>query len=190
MKTENGTVHGGFEFGPVVAGTAIALAMTVVLTQFATAIGYTDDAPLRGEGFIASWGVVLVGVWILLTQFVSSVAGGYVTGRLRTVTNAYKPHEVEVRDGMHGLATWALSTLIVFAGIGIISATGGSMLIADQTTNADVVLTNAEQNVGIVFAFIHGAMSLVAGVLSWWAATIAGDHRDNQSHFEKWSFKK
>jgi len=190
MKTENNTVHGGFEFGPVFAGTALALAVTVVLTQFAMAIGYTDDSPLRGEGFIASWGVIVVGVWILLTQFIASLTGGYITGRLRNVTNLYKPHEVEMRDGMHGLATWALSTLVVFFMLSMTTGATGSMLIADQTTDINVVLSDAEQNVGIVYGFIHAAMSLVAGVLSWWAATMGGEHRDGQKEFLNWSFKK
>lgn len=191
-KIETGcacTTPHGFEFGAVVAGSIVALAITVVLTQFAMAIGYTDDTPLRGEGFVASWGVIAVGVWMLLTQLTSSLIGGYLTGRLRPVNSLYTAHEIEMRDGMHGLITWGLSSLIVFGAVSFMSVTGTGMLIADETTAIDE-LSRAEENSVIIYGFIHASMSLVAGAISWWAATMGGHHRDQGTDFSYgWSFR-
>ena len=180
----------GFEMGPVFAGAVTAVAITVVLTQFGAAAGVSLDADLRGEGYLASWGMMAVGVWVLLTQFLSSIIGGYIAGRLRTVNTLYKAHEVEMRDGMHGLVTWALSTLLVVVGVGVVSTVGSAFAVAENTAVVTAELTNAEENATLISAFIHGSFSLVAAALTWWAATKGGDHRDSQIDLGHiWSFK-
>lgn len=180
----------GFEFGAIIAGSIVAVAITAVLAQFAAAIGYSIDSPLRGEGFAASWGVIAVGVWLLLTQFLSSLIGGYLTGRLRPTNSLYTPHEIEMRDGMHGLITWGFSSLIVFTAISVMSAMGSAVVVTD-TTVAVEELSRAETNSVVVYGFIHAAMSLVAATLSWWAATKGGEHRDEGTDFSHaWSFRQ
>ncbi len=40
------------------------------------------------------------------------MAGGYLAGRMRRTVGDATPHEVEVRDGAHGLVVWGLGVLI------------------------------------------------------------------------------
>ena len=182
-----------FQWSVIFAGIAIALALTVVLTQFGSAIGLKADAPLRGEGTTASWGVIAAGIWILWTQLLSSLAGGYAAGYLRLPTPELLPHENELRDGLHGLTVWAASTVLVFIAVGI--ATLGTSLVAAITPGtqaADVAETvkRTKENAAVIFAFAHGAISLLSAVAAWWAATKGGDHRLTVAdHSVVWSFR-
>lgn len=189
VETRTNTV-GGADLGSVAAGALIAVAITVVLSQFAAGIGYSIDSPLRTEGLAATFGIIGAGIWLLFTQVISSMLGGYVTGRLRTHSLATDTHEVEVRDGMHGLATWALSTLLVVIGVGVVAAFGSAFAVADEVSTAAETVTDAEANAAIIFGFANAATSLLAGVVAWWAAVKGGDHRDTQADFrDRWSLR-
>jgi len=183
-----------FQWSVILSGVAVALALTVVLTQFGGAIGLTADGPLRGEGRIASWGVIAAGIWILWTQLLSSLAGGYVSGYLRIPTPEFLPHENELRDGLHGLTVWAASTVLVFIAIAV--ATFGASFVATQSDSAQAshavaVVKHTKENAAVIFAFAHGAISLLSGVASWWAATKGGEHRlGAHDHSPVWSFRQ
>lgn len=182
-----------FQWGVILAGIAVALALTVVLTQFGSAIGLKADAPLRGEGNIASWGVIAAAIWILWTQLLSSLAGGYVAGYLRLPTPEFLPHENELRDGLHGLTVWAASTVLVFIAVAI--AAFGAGLVAAQTDSSQVVqaadAVQRKENATVIFAFANGAISLLSAVASWWAATKGGEHRLSATDYsEVWSFRR
>lgn len=182
-----------FHWSVIFAGVALALAITVVLTQFGSAIGLSADSPLRGEGNIASWGVIAAGIWILWTQLLASLAGGYVAGYLRVPTPELRPHQNELRDGLHGLTVWAAASVLVTIGVAI--AAFGSSLVASQTDATEVAqaveaVKNAEENTAIIFAFLHGAISLLSAVASWWAATKGGEHSLSAvDHSVVWSFR-
>jgi MFS family permease len=62
-------------------------------------------------------------LWVLWVQLVSFSIGGYVAARLRARHgDALDEHEVDVRDGLHGLLAWGVgviaAAIIAFAGIG------------------------------------------------------------------------
>jgi hypothetical protein len=72
------------------------------------------------------------------------LAGGYVAGRLRRRIGDATPHEVEIRDGLHGLAVWGIGTLIaalvtavvVTGSLGVVAAaTAGSSPSATSSSN-------------------------------------------------------
>lgn len=183
-----------FQWGVILAGVAVALALTVVLTQFGGAIGLKADAPLRGDGNLASWGVIAAGIWILWIQLLSSLAGGYVSGYLRIPTPEFLPHENELRDGLHGLTVWAASTVLVFIAIAL--ATFATSLVATQADSAQAsqaveAVKRTKENAAVIFAFAHGAISLLSGLASWWAATKGGEHRlGAHDHSPVWSFRQ
>jgi hypothetical protein len=69
--------------------------------------------------------LIALGFWVLVVVVFSSMGGGYVGGRLRRRIADASEHEVEVRDGLHGLAIWGLG--IIFAAV--LGAAGVSGLI-------------------------------------------------------------
>ena len=96
-------------------------------------------SPYRGAGVSLTFFVILTGLWVALSQISGFLAGGYLSGRLRRRVGDGTPHEVEMRDGMHGLVMWGTTTLIGIAfaafmaaglaalGIGAAAATGDAV---------------------------------------------------------------
>ncbi|MBU0801068.1 MAG: hypothetical protein KKA05_08695 [Alphaproteobacteria bacterium] len=168
---------GHFQWGSIFAGTAIALALSLVLMQFGSAVGLADDAPLRGEGSLASWGIIATGIWLLWVQLLASLSGGYAAGYLRAPTPDCTPHENELKDGLYGLVVWATSTVLVFIGVGLAAAVASYIAIATDSYEDPSTITDPEQNAAVIFAFVAGATSLLSAVAAWWAATMGGEHR-------------
>lgn len=191
MTTISSSGVDNFQWGPVFVGTVVALAIAVVLMQFGAAIGLSASAPLRGEGHIASWGVVATGIWILWVQLLASFAGGYCAGYLHAPTSGLKPYQNELNDGFYGLSVWAISTVLVFVGAAVAGAFATYMALASGTYEDPAALSNSEKNASVIFAFALGAISLLSAVASWWAATMAGEHRLKETDFSPYlSFKK
>lgn len=185
------TTTNRFEWSPIFAGAVIAIAISIVLMQFGAVIGLSSDTPLTLEGSLASWEIVATGIWILWVQILSSFAGGYAAGYLRSPTLDYKPHVNELHDGLYGLSVWATSTVAIFIGVAIAAGVAGMIAAEADVPNTVDILTDTEQNTAIIFAFATGAISLASAVAAWWAATMGGDHRFNNVDFSKHlTFKK
>jgi len=97
---------------PVWAGSIIAAALSFVLISFGSAIGLAVVSPSSTWRDTSSAIALLAGVWLLLTSLASFGLGGYLVGRLRTGWTAASPHEIEFRDGIHGLLVWGLAVII------------------------------------------------------------------------------
>ena len=108
------------DWAPIIAGTVIACAITLVLTSFGSAIGLSLVSPFEGSGISGAALATATGLWVLWVGLSSLVAGAYLTGRMRKAAHDAKPDEVTLRDGAHGLVVWALSILL-----GAILAAGG-----------------------------------------------------------------
>jgi hypothetical protein len=55
---------------------------------------------------------ILSGIYLILQAILSFGFGAYIAGRLRRTLVAGPSDEVETRDGIHGLAVWALAVVI------------------------------------------------------------------------------
>lgn len=100
------------DWGAIFAGTVIAVAMFSILATFGSAIGLSLSA-MKGTSAISTAGLlVAAALWGLWVQISSYMAGAYVTGRLRHRIGDADPHEVEMRDGAHGLVMWAVGVII------------------------------------------------------------------------------
>lgn len=104
---------GYIQWAPIFAGALAAAALAFVLHGFAAAIGLSvsSTAPTWRDASMAL--LALSGLYLVLVALASYGLGGYVAGRMRArLSAASTPDEVEVRDGGHGLLTWAIATLI------------------------------------------------------------------------------
>ena len=183
IQTESSVTPRPMEWGVIFAGAAVASAISIVLVQFGGMIGLSADSPLRGEGSLASWGVIATGLWLLWVQLLASLSGGYIAGFMRAPTAYLATHENEMRDGFYGLTVWAISTIGVFL---VASAGAAAAMYIELNTQTDEVidvLTDREKNAATIFAFSAATASLVCGVASWFAAVMGGHHRDQKSNF-------
>ncbi|UXA70922.1 hypothetical protein M0D46_07855 [Xanthomonas prunicola] len=87
-------------WGAVLAGCTVALVTYLTLSVLGTAIGAATIDPLREANPVSGLGAG-AGIWLALSTLVSIAAGAFVAGRLATV-----------RGGMHGLLSWAVTSLI------------------------------------------------------------------------------
>lgn len=114
----------------IFAGALVAAAIAFVLGAFGSAIGLSLVSPFRGEGTPATLMLIAIGIWTLWVAASSFMAGGYLAGRLRRRVADASEHEVDIRDGCHGLVVWGLGVLI-----------GGALLATGIQTTAKVGTT-------------------------------------------------
>ncbi len=97
----------------VLAGTLVAVSLTLVLMAIGSGLGFASISPWSHRGLSATGFTVLTAAWLVVVQWGSSAVGGYTTGRLRTKWAGVHTHEVFFRDTAHGLLTWATATVFV-----------------------------------------------------------------------------
>jgi hypothetical protein len=99
-------------WGAIIAGAIAAAALAFILHSFAAAIGLavSSTAPTWRDASIAL--VVLSGLYLILVALASYGLGGYLAARLRPSIVEETPADIGYRDGVHGLLTWALATLL------------------------------------------------------------------------------
>ena len=191
MNAETTKLTPSFEWGVVIAGAVIASAISIIFIHFGSAIGLSAEEPFRGRISIELWGIVAIGLWLIWVQLISSLAGGYVAGRMRGSVMGATEHEREMRDGIYGLAVWATATLAVVICVGFMTAIGSIVAAMGDPNPVVETLTDQQENIGIIFAFGAGATSLMSAAAAWWAATMGGYHKDNGVDFSKaLSFRK
>ena len=105
--------HSFVDWGAILGGAILATAVATLLLVFGSALGLSLTSAYPGRGVPAT-GLVMAGaLWVLWVEVSCFFAGGYLAGRLRRRINpAATPHEVEVRDGSHGLLVWALCLVV------------------------------------------------------------------------------
>ena len=97
---------------PAVAGALIATALSTILIGFGTAIGLgvASSAPTWRDASVGLW--LLSGIYLILVALISFGVGGYAAGRIRANTVASDTGDIEQRDGIHGLAAWAIAVVL------------------------------------------------------------------------------
>ena len=114
-------------WAPVLAGAVVAIAVTMMLLALGSGLGFAAASPWPGAGPAAETFAITAGVWLIVTQWLSSAMGGYVAGRLRTKWTGIHTHEVTFRDTAHGLLAWAVATVIIAAAaLGATASTVGA----------------------------------------------------------------
>jgi hypothetical protein len=96
----------------IFCGAVVAAAVSLVLFALGSAMNLAAISPWQGAGVSVTTFTVMAAIWFIVTQWVASGIGGYLTGRLRSKWVSLHTHEVFFRDTAHGFVTWALSTLI------------------------------------------------------------------------------
>ncbi|MBZ9811162.1 MULTISPECIES: hypothetical protein [unclassified Mesorhizobium] len=164
-------------WGGIFGGGIIACAISVVLLQFGSSAGLALGSPTLPNGG-ASWNVLAAGLWVVVVAVASSAAGGYVAGRMRTRWEDSDANESEFRDGIHGIAVWALATLGAAFFFAMIAGKGADAVVnpADAQLNETTVRLSA--NIRAIFSFATAAGSALGAAAAWFAATTGGEHRN------------
>lgn len=123
-------------------GTFVAAGVSFVLITFGSAIGLAV-APAPASWRTASVPFSLLsGLWVLVVAIGSAAAGGYLAGRIRTTWAIAHTDEVEFRDGVHGLAVWAVALTLgalLSAVSGAVLAIAPNPLTGERTSSGGVI---------------------------------------------------
>ena len=132
------------DWGPVIAGSIVAVAVAIVLHGFAAAVGISagSSAPTWRDASMAL--VLLSGLYLLLVALASYALGAYIAGRLRQHIGAGP--DMAFSDGMHGLLVWALSTLLTALML-MALAMSASRLAAPSGSSAGPAASVAGENI-------------------------------------------
>ena len=102
------------------------------MLTFGSAIGLSLTEPLGRAGAPVFGVAIAIGLWLVWVQVSAFLVGGYVTGRLRRRHADATEHEVDVRDGIHGLLVWAtgivLSATLALGGLGALASSASNVV--------------------------------------------------------------
>lgn len=131
------------QWTPIIAGALVACAVSSIMITFAATVGLgvSSAAPTWRDASLALW--ILSGIYLILQALISFGAGGYLAGRCRIPYGAPVAEDAEKRDGLHGVAAWALA-VVIGAGLTALVAMGASRptnLTQPPTTTEPSVLS-------------------------------------------------
>lgn len=200
------------DWSAILAGTVLTTAVALILLAFGAGLGLSVTSPYEGEGANAALFAIAAGLYLLWVQMLSFSIGGYVAGRMRSTEIGADPHEVDVRDGMHGLLVWGagvvVAAVLAFAGVGgatgllaadeggVMASVGAAIEEEVQGAAAEEAATNPEatdestaereaevaRKLTILSSFITAASLLAGAAAAMFCAGIGGNHRDERTH--------
>jgi hypothetical protein len=112
------------EWSAILAGAAVAVALSFVLLTFGAAIGLSATSPWPNSGMSAKVVASIAVFWAMVQQIGAFMAGGYIAGRMRARWSDTPQHEVEFRDGLHGGLVWAVGVIV---GAALFFSTAGAV---------------------------------------------------------------
>ena len=96
----------------ILFGAIVAAALSAILVAFGAAVGLgvTSTAPTWRDASVALW--MLSGLYFILQACVSFGIGGYLAGLTQAPVAGSDLTQAEERDGLHGLAAWAVAVIL------------------------------------------------------------------------------
>jgi len=135
-SVSNESATSAVSWAAIIAGAFVAASATVLLVALGAGFGFATLSPWPNRGASATAFTAATAIWFIVTQWISSGAGGYITGRLRTRWVGTHTHEVFFRDTAHGFVTWAVATVI------------GALILASATASLAAAGVHAAAMVG------------------------------------------
>ena len=163
------------EWPAIVAGALAAIGVTIILFALGTGAGLTMTRPWSFSAPSPAAFGRAAAIGLIVTQWVASGIGGYLTGRLRTKWVGIRTDEIFFRDTAHGFLAWALATVLMaafFSHLGAVTAATG----ADTSVSAEA----AEQarKLAASFALFTSLSFFVGAFIASAAGALGGFHRD------------
>jgi hypothetical protein len=156
----------------IIAGAVVAVATSLVLLAIGSGFGLAVASPWANAGSTALTLSIGAAIWLIVMQWISAAAGGYLTGRLRTRWHGLHTHEVFFRDTAHGFVTWSLATVVtaallssaaaMSAAVGAHAMHAGSAMSREHAPPADGVPPPLAYDVDFLFRGSHPADAVSA----------------------------
>ena len=161
------------EWPAIVAGALAAIGVTIILFALGTGAGLTMTRPWSFSAPSPAVFGRAAAIGLIVTQWVASALGGYLTGRLRTKWVGIRTDEIFFRDTAHGFLAWALATVLMaalFSHLGAVTAATGSTMSAEAAEQA--------RKLAASFALFTSLSFFVGAFIASAAGALGGFHRD------------
>ena len=166
------------EWAAITAGAVAAVGTTIILVTLGSGIGFSNVSPWSFANPSPVAFGISAGLWLILTQWLSSALGGYLTGRLRTKWVGVRTNEVAFRDLAHGLLAWALATLLVVAIITLGSLLTAAAVPPSEASNISVEAAEQARRAAVNFAAYTSLSLLIGAFIGTVTGAVGGYHRD------------
>ena len=153
----------------VAAGTVAAIALTLILLTLGSAFGLASASPWPGVGARPTTFTIGAGIWLVVTQWLSAMMGGYIAGRLRMRWHGLHTDETFFRDTAHGLLTWATATVLM-----AIVAVIATMATSAATPTVDVAVTKEAMDAAREAAAAFAGFTALALVIGAFVGSVGG----------------
>ena len=166
------------EWAAIVGGALGAVGISIILFTLGSGLGLSTVSPWSWSNPSPTTFGVVAAIWLIVTQWLASALGGYLTGRLRTKWVGIRTDEVFFRDTAHGFLAWALATVLVATFITL--AASAVATVPEATTASAVSAEAAEQarKAGAAFSIFTALSLLVGAFIGCVAGALGGYHRD------------
>ena len=136
------------QWTPIVVGALTATALSLILITFAATVGLgvSSSAPTWRDASWALW--LLSGIYLVLQALISFGCGGYIAGRTQVPVDLGNTDEFERRDGLHGVAAWALAvvlSVLLAAFIGMAASRPSALATPPSATEPSILSYEIDQ---------------------------------------------
>jgi hypothetical protein len=168
------------EWAAITGGALAAIGITIILLALGPGLGLATVSPWSFGAPPAAFGIA-AGIWLIVTQWLSSGLGGYLAGRLRKKWVGIRTDEVFFRDTAHGFLAWALATALVAALLSLASVIAAGAASATAATGAPAVTPEAAEvarKAAMNFSFYSSLSLLIGAFIGCVSGALGGYHRD------------
>lgn len=167
------------EWAAIIGGALGAVGISIILFTLGSGVGLSTVSPWSWSNPSPTTFGTVAGIWLIVTQWLASALGGYLTGRLRTKWVGIRTDEVFFRDTAHGFLAWALATVLVAT---FVSLAAAAVTAAPETTaNAATISAEAAEQArraAAAFSTFTALSFLIGAFIGSVAGALGGYHRD------------
>jgi MFS family permease len=167
------------EWAAIVGGALGAVGVSIILFTLGSGLGLSTVSPWSWSNPSPTTFGMVAAIWLIITQWLASALGGYLTGRLRKKWVGIRTDEVVFRDTAHGFLAWALATVLMATFITL--AASAVATVPEATTNAATVSAEAAEQArkaAAAFSMFTALSFLVGAFIGCVAGALGGYHRD------------
>ncbi len=167
------------EWAAIVGGALAAIGVSIILFTLGSGLGLSTVSPWSWSNPSPTTFGMVAAIWLIITQWLASALGGYLTGRLRKKWVGIRTDEVVFRDTAHGFLAWALATVLMATFITL--AASAVATVPEATTNAATVSAEAAEQArkaAAAFSMFTALSFLVGAFIGSVAGALGGYHLD------------
>ena len=166
------------EWAAIAGGALAAIGVSIILFTLGSGTGLAVARPWSFSAPSPTTFGVAAAIGLIVTQWLASALGGYLTGRLRTKWVGIRTDEIFFRDTAHGFLAWALATVLMAALFSVL----GSATVAVTSGIADVTITaeagDQARKAAASFSLFTAVSFLIGAFIASVAGALGGIHRD------------